>query len=112
VRLQKGKPAGKRKRLGVSMDELRFEPPIRLNRDVPLSLPHQITTRPEASAVIAMLPTCGIHWCGVVACLETSTNMIKLRLALATALDRYGFLSEDDVDARGRMRIPVPPRGH
>jgi hypothetical protein len=46
------------------MDELRFDPPIRLNRDVPISLPHQITTRPEASAVIAMLPTCGIRWCG------------------------------------------------
>ena len=94
------------------MEELRFDPPIRLNRDVPILLPHQITTRPEASAVIAMLPTCGIHWCGVVACLETSTDMIRLRLALATALERYGFLSEDDVDARGRVRIPVPPRGH
>ena len=29
-----------------AMDELRFDPPIRLNRDVPISLPHQITTRP------------------------------------------------------------------
>jgi hypothetical protein len=82
------------------MDELRFEPPIRLNREVAIPLPPQIATRPEASAVIAMLPPCGIHWCGVVACLETSTDMTKLRLALASALDRHGFLSDDDVDAR------------
>jgi hypothetical protein len=110
-RLVSGKPA-RGSDWGVSLDELRFDPPIRLSRDAPISLPHQITTRSEASAVIAMLPTCGIQWCGVVACLETSTNMMKLRLALAAALDRYGFLSEDDIDARGRVRIPVPPRGH
>jgi hypothetical protein len=85
------------------MDELRFEPPIRLNREVAIPLPHQIATRPEASAVIAMLPPCGIHWCGVVACL--STDMTKLRLALASALDRHGFLSDDDVDAR-RSIVP------
>jgi hypothetical protein len=94
------------------MGEITFDPPIRLNRDYTPSLPAAITTRQEASVVIANLPTCGIHWCGVVACLETSTDMMKLRLALATALDRYGFLSEDDVDARGRYRIPLPPRGH
>jgi hypothetical protein len=82
------------------MDELRFEPPIRLSREAAIPLPHQIATRPEASAVIAMLPACGIQWCGVVACLETTTDMLRLRLALATALDRYGFLSDDDVDAR------------
>jgi hypothetical protein len=87
------------------MDELTFDPPIRLNRDVSVVLPPQIATRPEASAVIAMLPPCGIHWCGVVACLETSTDMTKLRLALASALDRHGFLSDDDVDAR-RSIVP------
>jgi hypothetical protein len=89
-----------------------FDPPILLNRDRLPELPTTITTPGEASAVLHMLPTCGIQWCGVVACLETSTDMMKLRLALATVLDRYGFLSADDVDARGRARIPVPPRGH
>jgi hypothetical protein len=33
-------------------------------------------------------------------CNATSTDMLRLRIALATALDRYGFLSDDDVDAR------------
>jgi hypothetical protein len=89
-----------------------FDPPILLNCERLPALPTTITTPREASAVLQMLPTCGIQWCGVVACLETSTDMIQLRLALATALERYGFLSEDDVDARGRMRIAVPPRGH
>jgi hypothetical protein len=89
-----------------------FDPPILLNRERLLDLPTTIATPSEATAVLQMLPTCGIQWCGVVACLDSSTDMMKLRLALATALDHYGFLSEDDVDARGRMRIPVPPRGH
>jgi hypothetical protein len=51
-----------------------------------------------------MLPTCGIQWCGVVGCLETSTDMMRLRLALATALERYGFLKPNDVDACGRWQ--------
>jgi hypothetical protein len=89
-----------------------FDPPIQLNREQLPDLPTTIATPGEARTVLHMLPTCGIHWCGVVACLETTTDMMKLRLALAIALDRYGFLSGDDVDARGRMRIPVPPRGH
>ncbi len=93
------------------MRELTFDPPIKLNRDLPLSLPEAISSPSEASALMATLPTCGIHWCGVVACIETSTDMMKLRLALAAALDRYGFLSDDDVDARGRGRVPFPPLG-
>jgi hypothetical protein len=94
------------------MHEAAFNPPILLNRGRLPELPATIATRREAVAMFERLPACGIQWCGVAACLETSMDMVKLRLALAAALDRYGFLSEDDVDARGRVRIPVPPRGH
>ena len=77
-----------------------FVPPILLNTDVLPKFPPAIATRREAAALIEQLPTCGIQWCGVVACLGSSTDLLMLRLALATALDRYGFLSGDDVDAR------------
>ncbi len=86
------------------MCEMTFDPPILLNRDGRPELPLVIATRQEASAVIGMLPTCGIQWCGVVACLDSSTNMVRLRLALAAALERYGFLSPNDVDACGRWQ--------
>ena len=76
----------------------RFDPPILLNRDGLPDLPARIVTRRDAAAAIAMLPPCGIQWCGVAACL----NMVSLRLALAAALERYGFLSPGDVDACGR----------
>jgi hypothetical protein len=82
------------------MREMTFDPPILLNRDGQSDLPPTIVTRREAAAVIEMLPACGIQWCGVVACLDSSADMLKLRLALATALERYGFLSPNDVDAR------------
>jgi len=36
--------------------------------------------------------------------LETSTDMARLRLALATALEREGFLSPKDVDACGHWQ--------
>jgi hypothetical protein len=81
-----------------------FDPPILLNRERLPELPTTITTPGEASAVLHMLPTCGIEWCGVVACLDTSTDMMRLRLALATALERYGFLCPNDVDACGRRQ--------
>jgi hypothetical protein len=86
------------------MLEMTFNPPILLNRDGLPDLPTTITTRSEAAAVFEMLPSCGIHWCGVVACLNTSTDVGWLRLALATALERYGFLSPNDVDACGRWQ--------
>lgn len=47
-------------------------------------------------------PPCGIQWCGVTSCPESSTDMVRLRLALATARERCGFLSPNDVDACGR----------
>jgi hypothetical protein len=81
-----------------------FDPPILLNRDRLSELPTTITTPGEARAVLHMLPTCGIQWCGVVACLDTSTDMTRLRLALATALERYGFLSPNDVYACERFQ--------
>jgi hypothetical protein len=87
-----------------AMVEMTFDPPIVLNRERVSDLPTTIATRTEASAVLHMLPTCGIQWCGVVACLDRSTDMMKLRLALATTLERYGFLSPDDVDACGRWQ--------
>jgi hypothetical protein len=77
-----------------------LDPPVLLNTDALPQFPAAIATRREAEVLLEQLPTCGIQWCGVVACIETSTDMLKLRLALATALDRYGFLSGDDVDAR------------
>jgi hypothetical protein len=40
----------------------------------------------------------------VAACLETYKDVPTLRLALATALERYGFLSPDDVDSCGRWQ--------
>jgi hypothetical protein len=79
-----------------------FDPPIQLNRERLPELPTTIATPGEARTVLHMLPTYGIQWCGVVACLETLTDMMMLRLALATALERYGFLSPNDVDACGR----------
>ena len=82
----------------------RFDPPILLNRDGLPDLPVKIVTRRDAATVLAMLPPCGIQWCGVAACLQSSTNMVSLRLALAAALERYGFLSPGDVDACGRWR--------
>jgi hypothetical protein len=82
-----------------------FDPPVLLNTDALPEFPAAIATRREAAALLEQLPTCGIQWCGVAACLETSTDMLKLRLALATALDRYGFLSDDDVDCR-RSLVP------
>ena len=81
-----------------------FAPPILLNTELLPEFPSAIATRREAAVVLERLPTCGIQWCGVVACLETSNDMLKLRLALATALERYGFLDPDDVDASGRWR--------
>jgi len=86
------------------MQEMRFDPPIMLNRNGLPQLPTTISTRSEAAAVFEMLPSCGIQWCGVVACLNNSTNMGRLRLALATALERYGFLNPQDVDACGRWQ--------
>jgi hypothetical protein len=77
-----------------------FDPPILLNTEALPEFPPAIATRREAASLFESLPTRGIQWCGVVACLETTTDMLRLRLALATALDRYGFLSDDDVDAR------------
>jgi len=88
---------------GTAMNEA-FDPPILLNTDVLPDFPVSIATRREATIVLGRLPTYGIHWCGVVACLDTLTDMMKLRLALATALERFGFLSPDDVDARGRWQ--------
>jgi hypothetical protein len=84
------------------MHEAAFDPPILLNGVRLPELPATIRTRREAVAVFEKLPDCGIQWCGVAACLETFPDMARLRLALATALDRYGFLNPDDVDACGR----------
>ena len=64
-----------------------FVPPILLNTDALPKFPSAIATRREAAALFEQLPTCGVQWCGVVACLETSTDMLKLRLAFATALE-------------------------
>jgi hypothetical protein len=86
------------------MLEMTFDPPILLNRDGLLDLPMTITTRSEATAVLEMLPSGGIHWCGVVSYLSTSTDAGRLRLALANALERYGLLSANDVDACGRWQ--------
>jgi hypothetical protein len=86
------------------MREMMFDPPILLNRDRLSELPAMIATRREASAVFEMLPPCGIQWCGVVACLDSWPDMVRLRLALATALERDGFLSPNDVDACGRWQ--------
>jgi hypothetical protein len=85
-----------------TMQEMTFDPPILLNREGLPYLPTIITTRSEATAVFEMLPSCGIHWCGVVDCLHNSTDVGRLRLALATALERDRFLSPDDVDACAR----------
>ncbi len=82
----------------------RFDPPILLNRDELPELPKKIATRREAAAVLAM-PPCGIQWCGVAACLETSNDPVRLRLALATALERYGFLSPSDVSRSRSDRV-------
>jgi hypothetical protein len=87
-----------------AMRETSFDPPILLNRDGVPELPKTVATRREAAAVFALLPPCGIQWCGVVACLESSADMVRLRLARATALERYGFLSPNDVDASGRWQ--------
>lgn len=76
-----------------------FDPPILLNRDMLPECPATIGTRREARMVLEILPSCGIQWCGVVGCLERA-NISELRRALANALDRYGFLSVDDIDAR------------
>jgi hypothetical protein len=84
------------------MYEATFDPPIQLNGITLPELPATITTRREAIAVFERLPACGIQWCGVAACLENFQDMAKLRLALATALDRYGFLNPQDVDACAR----------
>jgi len=81
-----------------------FDPPILLNRDVLPELPISIANRREAAAIFKTLPPCGIQWCGVGAWLETSTDMARLRLALATALEREGFLSPKDVDACGHWQ--------
>jgi hypothetical protein len=86
------------------MREMTFDPPILLNRDGLPELPLIIATRQEAAAVLEMLPPCGIQWCGVAACLDSSADIVRLRLALATALERYGFLSPNDVDACGRWQ--------
>jgi hypothetical protein len=86
------------------MHEPTFDPPILLNRSGLSELPMSITTRREAAAVFEMLPPCGIQWCGVVACLNSWPDMARLRLALATALERDGFLSPNDVDACGRWQ--------
>ena len=86
------------------MRETTFDPPILLNHDGLPQLPMRITTRREAAAVFEMLPPCGIQWCGVAACPNGTADMVKLRLALATALERDGFLSPNDVDACGRWQ--------
>jgi len=44
------------------------------------------------------------QWSGVAACLETHKDTPTLRLALANTLERYGFLSPDDVDSCGRCQ--------
>ncbi len=82
----------------------RFDPPIQLNRDVLPEFPPMIATRREAAWILEMLPTCGIHWCGVVGCLERS-DVSTLRRALATALERYGFLSPFDVAAHRPLAV-------
>ena len=86
------------------MRETTFDPPILLNPSALPQLPTSITTRREAVAVFEMLPPCGIQWCGVEACLNSWPDMARLRLALATALERDGFLSPNDVDACGRWQ--------
>jgi len=86
------------------MPETRFDPPILLNRNALANLPKKIATRRQAAALLEKLPPCGIQWCGVAACLETYKDTPTLRLALATALERYGFLSPNDVDACGRWQ--------
>ncbi len=86
------------------MRETNFDPPILLNHDGLADLPERLATRREAADLLEKLPPCGIQWCGVASCLESSTDMVRLRLALATALERYGFLSPDDVDACGRWQ--------
>ena len=53
------------------MYEATFDPPTQLNGITLPELPAAITTRREAVAVFERLPACGIHWCGVAACLET-----------------------------------------
>ena len=86
------------------LGETMFDPPILLNRGGLPQLPISIATRREAVAVFEMLPPCGIQWCGVAACLNSWSHMGRLRLALATALERDGFLSPDDVDACGHWQ--------
>jgi len=43
-----------------------FAPPIILNIDLLRKFPRAIATRREAALILESLPTCGIHWCGVV----------------------------------------------
>jgi hypothetical protein len=86
------------------MPETRFDPPILLNGEALANLPKKIATRRQAVALLEKLLPCGIQWCGVAACLETYKDIPTLSLALATALERYGFLSPDDVDSSGRWQ--------
>ena len=86
------------------MRETRFDPPILLNMDAPANLPKKIATRRQAVALLEKLPPCGIQWCGVAACLETHKDTPTLRLAPANTLERYGFLSPDDMDSCGRWQ--------
>jgi len=88
----------------ANRDETAFVPPILLNGVRLPDLPMIIATRKEAVAMFERLPACGIQWCGVAACLENLQDMARLRLALATALERYGFLDANDVDASGRCQ--------
>jgi hypothetical protein len=73
-----------------------FDPPILLNRERLPELPTTITTPGEASAVLHMLPTCGIQWCGVVACLRY--------------IDRHDEAKARARDRAGTVRLPQSER--
>jgi hypothetical protein len=82
------------------MQEMSFNPPIRLKLDAAIpDLPSLIETPQQAATVLRLLPTCGIHWTGAAASLGRAINATLLRRELAAALDRYGFLDPNDVDA-------------
>ena len=81
------------------MRETRFDPPILLNKDALADL--KIATRRQAVALLEKLPPCGISGAVWRRAWKAAPT---LRLALATALERYGFLSPDDVDSCGRWQ--------
>jgi hypothetical protein len=91
--------AGPRRGSEGAMQEMSFNPPIRLKLDAAMpDLPSMIETPQQAATVLRLLPTCG-HWTGAAASLDRALDAALLRRELATALDRYGFLDPNDVDA-------------